>query len=229
MNALYREVRGARKRQMMIRSFKTPFTRPQLGAYHHGVMQYHYRDVMCNKSPIDIALYLHLIHAVQPGTFIEIGSKFGGSALMFRDVMQMYDMDTQIVSIDRAPPDVDDRFDGIRFVEGNVLDLEATFTANALFDMPRPWILSEDSAHTFDACMEVLKFGARHLRVGEYLIMEDSVLAELDLADRFDGGPSRALETFFKQQPGVFEIDTTYCDMFGVNATTNPNGYLRKI
>ncbi|MDG1168196.1 MAG: CmcI family methyltransferase [Sulfitobacter sp.] len=213
---------------MMIRSFKTPFTRPQLGAYHHGVMNYHYRDVMCNKSPIDIALYLHLIHAVQPGSFIEVGTKFGGSALMFRDVVKMYGLDTQIVSIDRTPPDADDRFDGIRFVQGNVMALDQTFAEHALFDLPRPWILSEDSAHTFDACMAVLSFGAAHLRSGEYLIMEDSVLAELDLADRFDGGPSRALEVFLTAHPDVYEIDKTYCDMFGVNATTNPNGYLRK-
>lgn len=213
----------------MIRSFQTPFTRAQLGAYHHGVMQYHYRDVMCNKSPIDIALYLHLIHAVQPGSFIEIGTKHGGSALMFRDVVRMYGMDTQIVSIDRQPPQVDARFDGIRFVRGNVLDLDSAFAANGLFDLPRPWILSEDSAHTFEACTKVLHFAAKNLRAGEYLIMEDSVLAELDLADRFDGGPSRALEVYLTENPDVFEIDTTYCDMFGVNATTNPNGYLRRL
>jgi cephalosporin hydroxylase len=57
----------------MVRSFKTPYTRPQLGAYFKGVMQYHYRDVMCNKSPLDIALFLHLIHAAKPATYIEIG------------------------------------------------------------------------------------------------------------------------------------------------------------
>ncbi len=213
----------------MIRSFKTPFTRPQLGAYHHGVMQYHYRDVMCNKSPIDIALYLHLIHAVAPGSFIEIGTKCGGSAMMFRDMMRMYGFDTQVVSIDRAPPEADTRFEGIRFVEGDVLALEDAFDRNGLFDLPRPWILSEDSAHTYEACMGVLAFGEAHLRSGEYLIMEDSVLAELDLADRFDGGPSRALDTYLSQNPGVYEIDTSYCDMFGRNATTNPNGYLRKL
>ncbi|MEW9917974.1 CmcI family methyltransferase [Marimonas sp. MJW-29] len=213
----------------MIRSFKTPFTRPQLGAYHNGVMQYHYRDVMCNKSPIDIALYLHLFHAVQPATFIEIGTKFGGSALMFRDMAKMYDMETQIVSIDRAPPMVDQRFKGIRFVQGGVMALERTFEAHWLFDLPRPWILSEESAHTYDACMAVLDFGARHLLAGEYLIIEDGVLAELDLADRFDGGPSRALATYLDRYPEVYKIDTAYCDMFGTNATTNPNGYLRKL
>jgi len=213
----------------MIRSFKTPFSRPQLGAYHRGVMQYRYRDVLCHKSPIDLALYLHLINAVKPGSFIEIGTKSGGSAMMFRDIARMYETDMQVVSIDRQPPLTDAHLDGIRFVRGNVMAVEQVFADNGLFDLPRPWILSEDSAHSYDACLIVLQFAACHLRAGEYLIMEDGVLAELGLADRFDGGPSRALETFLTDQPGAFEIDTTYCDMFGQNATTNPNGYLRKM
>lgn len=73
----------------MVRPFKTPYTRPQLGAYFKGGTQYHYRDVMCNKSPLDIALFLHLIHAVKPATYIEIGTKFGGSALLMRDIAKM--------------------------------------------------------------------------------------------------------------------------------------------
>jgi len=213
----------------LVRPFKTPFSRPQLGAYHKGVMSYHYRDVMCNKSPIDIAIYLQLIHDVKPGTFIEIGTKLGGSALMFNDMVRTYGFDTQIVSIDRSPPTVDARFDGIRFVQGNVLDLEKAFTDNNLFDLPRPWILSDDSAHTYTACMKVLDFAHTHLLAGEYVIIEDGVLAELDLGDRFEGGPSRALEEYLSTHPDRFEIDTTYCDMFGINATTNPNGYLRKL
>ncbi len=213
----------------MVRSFKTPYNRPQLGAYFKGVMQYHYRDVMCNKSPLDIALFLHLIHAAKPATYIEIGTKFGGSALLMRDIAKMYDMDMKIVTIDRSPPEVDSRFDGIQFVQGNVMDMEGTWARNNLFDLPRPWLICEDSAHTYDACMGVLRFFQEHLHKDEYLVMEDGILAELDLGDKFDGGPSRALEEFLDNNPGVYEIDTSYCDMFGINATTNPNGYLRKL
>ena len=143
---------------------------------------------------------------------------------MFRDIAKMYDLDMNIVSIDRSPPAANPKFHGINLVQGNVMTLEDTFVQQGLLDLPHPWILSEDSAHTYDACMGVLEFGARHLQKGDYLIMEDGVLAELDLADRFDGGPSRALEAYFEANPDVYEIDTTYCDMFGVNATTNPTG-----
>ena len=60
-------------------------------------------------------------------------------------------------------------------------------------------------------------------------VQEQGTGKKLDLGDRFDGGPSRAIEAFLTEHPDVFEIDTSYCDMFGVNATTNPNGYLRKL
>jgi cephalosporin hydroxylase len=146
-----------------------------------------------------------------------------------RDIAKMYDMDMKIVTIDRSPPEVDSRFDGIQFVQGNVMDMEGTWARNNLFDLPRPWLICEDSAHTYDACMGVLRFFQEHLHKGEYLVMEDGILAELDLGDKFDGGPSRALEEFLDNNPGVYEIDTSYCDMFGINATTNPNGYLRKL
>lgn len=213
----------------MIRAFKTPFGRQQLGAYHRRVMHYCYRGVMCNKSPIDIALYLHLIHAVRPASLIELGSKFGGSAMLFRDIARMYQLDMQVISIDRQPPPENADFEGVSFLRGNVMNLDQVFAEHELFDLPRPWIVSEDSAHSYDACMRVLEFAARHLCSGDYLVMEDGVLAELGLADRFDGGPSRALQAFLTDNAGVFEIDTDYCDMFGQNATTNPNGYLRKV
>lgn len=120
----------------------------------------------------------------------------------------------KIVSIDRAPPEVDSRFDGIDFVKGNVLFMDSTWAENKLHDLPRPWLICEDSAHTYTACMGVLKFFEKHLRAGEYLVMEDAILEELGLGDKFEGGPSRALAEYLDTNPGVYEIDTTYCDMF---------------
>ena len=211
-----------------MRDFRTFFQADQLARYQQGVMGYHYRDVMCNKSPIDLALYMRLIYTQKPRTIIEIGSKFGGSAMLFRDLTRIYGFDTQVVSIDRAPPEDGPDFEGIRFVKGNVLYLHRTFAEHGLYDLPRPWLVSEDSAHTHTACLAVLEFFAQHLRSGEYLIMEDGILQDLGLADKFEGGPSRALGEYLPAHPDIYEIDEFYCDMFGKNATTNPNGYLRR-
>jgi cephalosporin hydroxylase len=211
----------------MDRSFKTFFDPTQLQAYQRGVMRYEYRGIFCLKSPIDVAIYLRLIHESGCRSIIEIGSKFGGSALMFRDfAYAVRGPEARIVSIDLQKPEVE--FEGVRFLEGDVHDLSAVFAANDLWALPRPWLVVEDSAHTAVACAAALAFFATHLQAGEWLVMEDGTLDELGLSDRYGGGPNKAIGDFLNVHPGVFEVGAQYCDMFGPNATYNPNGYLRR-
>lgn len=209
-----------------MRSFRTFFAADQLAAYQNGVMTYRYRGVPCLKSPLDMAIYLRLIDENKPATLIEVGSKAGGSALLFRDIGRMLELPLQVISIDLQPPDV--HFDGVRFLQGDVQALAPVFQSNALYELPRPWLVIEDSAHTAQGCRAALEFFASNLREGEWLVMEDGVLTDLGMSDRYAGGPNAAIAQFFGQHLGVFEIGAQYCDMFGVNATYNPNGYLRR-
>ncbi len=66
------------------------------------------------------------------------------------------------------------------------------------------------------------------MAAGDVLVMEDGNLAELGLEERYQGGPSRAIAEFMTHNPGRFEVLSSLCDLFGPNATNNPNGYLRK-
>ena len=132
-----------------------------------------------------------------------------------------------VVSIDLTrpsnPPDCN-----ARFLEGSVTNLNGVFTEHGLFSLPRPWFVVEDSAHTYGGCFAALEFFRHHLRAGELLVIEDGVLVELGLSEKYAGGPNRAIEDFFGRWPAVFEVATDYTDMFGTNATYNPNGYLRR-
>ena len=74
-----------------------------------------------------------------------------------------------------------------------------------------------------------MQFFDRVLRPGEVLVIEDGVLDELGLSEKYSGGPNRALAEFMVTSPGRFEIMTDYCDLYGVNATYNPNAFLRKL
>ena len=208
------------------RSFKTFFTSEQLPAYQRGTMKFCYRGRICIKSPIDLAIYLQLLQDVRPRTLIEIGSKAGGSALLFRDYGRMLDLQLEIVSIDIKRPK--DECEGITFLEGDVNDLQPVFEKYRLDERPRPWLVVEDSAHTASACVAALRFFAKRLMPGEWMIMEDGVLDELGLSERYKGGPNLAIMQFFAANPGVFEVGAEYCDMFGQNATYNPNGYLQR-
>jgi cephalosporin hydroxylase len=208
------------------RDFATFFKPDQLGAYLDGTMSYRYRGVPCLKNPLDLAIYMTLLWDAKPRTIFEIGSRAGGSALLFSDIGRTYRLDAEIVSIDLDPPPL--TLEGVLFCQGDVHELGAAFERNDLYSRSRPWLVVEDSAHTFSACSAALQFFARHLRSGEYLVIEDGVIDDLGTSERYGGGPNRAIAEFFRNEPDVFEI-SPYCDMFGRNATFNPNAYLRKI
>jgi len=132
----------------------------------------------------------------------------------------------EIVSIDIDRPNMS--FDGITFLQGDVNNLEPVFAENRLASRPRPWLVVEDSAHTARACTAALDFFAARLHSDEWLVMEDGILDELNLKTDYGGGPNKAIADFLASHPSVFEIGVEYCDMFGPNATYNPNGYLMR-
>ncbi len=205
-------------------SFDTFFRLRQLPAYQAGVMAYEYRGVPCLKSPIDLGIYLRLLWDTRPATLFEFGSKAGGSAMLFRDLVRAWGWETQIVSTDLKRPDLE--LEGVEFLEGDAGKPAELFERHRLLDRPRPWLVIDDSAHSYGVCTALLDFFAGQLQAGERLVIEDGVLTELGMSERFDGGPNRAIGEFLERRPGVFEVDRRYTDMFGANATYNPNGYL---
>ncbi len=210
------------------RWFGSSIRAPFLRGYQEGVLRYAYRGIDCLKPPIDVAIYLRALWDLKPRTIIEIGSKAGGSALMWADIATMYGLGAHVYSIDLVPPaDVAD--ERVTFLQGDVNDLGPVFGAAGILNAPRPWLVTEDSAHTYAGCRAALKYLAGVMQPGDVLVMEDGNLAELNLEDRYDGGPSRALFEFLAAAPGCYEVMTELCDMFGPNATSNPNGYLRKL
>ena len=211
-----------------MRSFTSPFPGKFLASYQRGVMAYQYKNVPCLKSPIDIAIYMRAIWALKPATIFEIGSRFGGSALLFADIARTYRAGAEVVSIDVKPPQ-NPAVEGVNFLSGDVMSLGQTFSANLLHERPHPWLVVEDSAHTYKGCMAALSFFAEHLEAGELLVIEDGILDELGLSEKYFGGPNQAIKDFFDKCPDVFEVDKDLCDMFGTNATYNPNGYLRRL
>ena len=48
-----------------------------------------------------------------------------------------------------------------------------------LADLPRPWLVVEDSEHAEKTCAEALAFFDAHLQSGDYIVIEDGVVADL--------------------------------------------------
>jgi cephalosporin hydroxylase len=77
--------------------------------------------------------------------------------------------------------------------------------------------------------MAALELSAECMEPGDILAIEDGVLDDLGMREKYDGGPNRAISDFLSSHPESFRVATELCDMFGINATYNPNGYLRKL
>ncbi|HML11101.1 MAG TPA: CmcI family methyltransferase [Stellaceae bacterium] len=211
-----------------MRSFKTAFPPELLPSVQAGTMAYTYKGVKCLKDPFDLAIYLKLIWDLKPKSLIEIGSNQGGGALWFADMLSISGIGCPVVSIDLTPVTgfTDPR---IAFLAGDAARLGDTLSAEMRAALPHPWLVVEDSAHTYDVTLAALHFLADATVAGDVVVIEDGVIDDLGMAEAYGGGPNSAVAEFLAAAPDKFRILTRYCDMFGVNATYNPNGYLLRL
>lgn len=211
-----------------------PFTSELPGtpweAIQAGVMKTVYRGVPCLKSPFDLGLYLQLFSRLQPRTVIEIGTKYGGSALFFADMMDTHSGRGRVISIDRMPlADFSDP--RISFLTGDARHLEQVLPAHLLDSLERPCLVVEDSSHFFESSMAVLEFFGDWLMAGEYMVIEDGIVSQLPGPQyaAYKDGPNRAVAAFLDRYLSHYIIDTDLCDHYGFNMTYNPNAWLRRL
>lgn len=191
-----------------------------------GAMRYTYKGISCLKNPFDLAIYAQLIHQTKPGTIVEIGSAAGGSALWLSDQVHSFCLDTVIYSVDihvvtavSAP--------NVKFLVGDIHHLDDSELPSLLENLRRPLMVIEDGPHSFDGSLAALEFFDKYLIPGEYIIIEDGIVNDLEL-QKYENGPNRAIASFLESRPGKYTIDYDLCDFFGPNVTWNTNGYLKK-
>lgn len=204
--------------------------RTALRSIQAGTLRYRYKGVSCLKNPFDLALYTRLFWELRPRSIIEIGYKEGGSALWFADTLRRYDIDGRIYSIDiKGGCDVQDEM--VRFLQGDALKLGNTLTSDLMADLPRPLLVIEDSAHLYDTTLATLRFFDPYLEQGEYIVVEDGIVNDLDPEGYavYENGPNRAILQFLNETDKRYIIDENYCDYYGHNFTFNTNGYLRRL
>ena len=86
------------------RSWQTSLPRETLLSIQHSLHNYTYRGLAMLKNPFDCALYPLLLWKLQPRTIFEIGSKDGGSALWFGDLLESFHIDGHVYSLDIVKP-----------------------------------------------------------------------------------------------------------------------------
>lgn len=213
---------------MMSRVFKSSLAADNLTSIQNGSHKYMWKGCTMWKNPFDFAIYWMLVWHAKPKTIIEIGSKFGGSALWFADMLECYGIDGRIVSIDINPVTSikDPRID---FLYGDAGNLNAVLTPEYIDSLPRPWLVIEDSSHIYEHCLAVMNFFHPLLHKDEFLIIEDGIIDDLGISPDFNGGPNRAIKEFMDKHGQDYALLVDLCDFWGYNITWNTNGYWKKI
>lgn len=209
------------------RRFGTSLGNDVLQEIQKSLHEYSYRGVPMLKNPFDMAIYPLLVWETKPNTIIEVGSKAGGSALWFADMVSNFGLETRIYSIDIVKVD-SVHHPRVNFLSGDGRNLAACLNSKVLETLPRPWLIIEDADHAYDTSIKVLQFFHPWLRSGEYIVVEDGIISDLTMDGSYNSGPHRAIKQFLSENEGLYDIDPRYCDFFGYNLTWCTNGFLRK-
>ena len=191
------------------------------------------------KTTSDQAIVKELFSLVKPATLIELGAFTGGSAIMMADTLKMFEINTQIYSVDidlglldaaavRIKPN------NVTFIEGDVNKISQIFPPDKLEGFQHPWVVIEDSHCNLSGTME---YFYERMKPGDYFIIEDTApdLPQAPgagrLAEYTNTGDEKLMElrkfVMEHEEEGELAVDSYFCDLFGYNVTFNMNGFVR--
>jgi cephalosporin hydroxylase len=182
-----------------------------------------YFGVQTLKNPLDAWVYQEILFEVKPQIIIEIGNMNGGSTLMLAHLCDL--MGTgKVIGLDLSHtgiPGFIKCHPRITFIEGDAC--KNVELVKKLIQRDDKVLVIEDSSHTFENTLNVLRLFSPIVTSGSYFIIEDSICHHgLDIGP--DPGPFEAIETFVKEN-NDFEIDRGK-ESFLI--TWNPKGFLKK-
>ncbi len=182
-----------------------------------------YCGVKTLKNPMDFWVYQEIIFEQKPDVVVEIGNRFGGSSLALAHFLDILGRG-RIIGVDidhsQVPALVRDH-PRIRFITADAV--EGFSRVRELVSDHEKVLVIEDSAHTFDNTLGVLRNYSRLISPGGYIIVEDSICHHgLDVGP--SPGPFEAVEAFLSATDD-FESDR---DRESFVVTWNPKGFLRR-
>lgn len=182
-----------------------------------------YFGIKTLKNPIDLWVYQELIYEIRPDVIVEVGNNWGGSTLALAHLLDLYNHG-RVIGIDIDQSKIANRVRShqrISLIEG---DAVAYFdSVAAQISQEENVLVIEDSSHTFENTLAVLRTYTALTKPGGYFIVEDSICHHgLDVGP--SPGPYEAIETFIRGN-SEFEIDRGK-ESFLI--TWNPKGFLRR-
>ena len=182
-----------------------------------------YYGVPTRKNPLDTWVYQEIIWMMKPDVIIEIGTMYGGSTLALAHMLDILGHG-KILGLDISHKKVADsvrQHPRITLIEGDAC--KNFQQVKNLISPEHKILVIEDSSHTYENTLNVLRTYSVLTSPGNYFIVEDSICHH-GLCVGPNPGPYEAIETFINENSN-FEIDRSMESFF---ITWNPKGYLKR-
>lgn len=183
--------------------------------------QTRYRGVKTIKNPLDMWVYQDIIMETAPALIVEIGNLHGGTLLYLADLCETIGQGKVVgVDINHAliPPIVRTH-PRIILIEGDACAVAED--VKKLAKWSREVMVIEDSSHTYENTLAVMRAYGPMVGVGHYMVVEDGICHH-GLAEGPSPGPYEAIATFLAEEKRFVSHRTR--ESFLV--TWNPMGYL---
>lgn len=183
-----------------------------------------YFGISTVKSPVDFWIYREIIFQVKPDVIIELGNHCGGNTLALAHILDNMNHG-KVIGVDINHKNLHStakKHLRITFITGDAC--KSLEKVKKLVREKDKVLIIEDSSHTYENTLSVLRTYGSLIKRGSYFIVEDGICHHgLEVGP--DPGPYEAVEQFIRENKN-FEIDRSKEAFF---ITWNPKGYLKRI
>jgi len=198
--------------------------------YASGVWkQLAYRGVRTLKNPLDLWNYQEIIHERGIEWVIETGTRHGGSALFFADLLEARGSPGRVISIDIDHRELQVRPSPyLELIAGDSAAADVLSRIRGSLDVERgPAFFILDSDHQMAHVLRELEGYVDCMRPRDYLVVEDTCVNGHPVRPDFGPGPAEALARYLGEHPGRLVPDTAREMKFA--CTFAPGGYFVRI
>lgn len=180
-----------------------------------------WKGVRLIKMPTDIMLYHWAIWENKPDFIIDSGTKFGGSALFFQDMLDMVGRGGKVISIDKFPVE--------KAKDARITYIEAGSTSEAALKYIKETVGNKsvmvvlDSDHSRQHVKRELVYYSDIVTAGQYLVVEDCYMFKT--REGLLAGPGEARDWFLKRSKKLVQTNLDQIYLVGFCR----GGWLKKI
>lgn len=188
-----------------------------------------YRGYDIRMAPEEFVIYQQLFLHTKPSTIVKIGIKSAASALWMTDMLNLCPptlVKPQVYGVVRSSAEGGNLAaevlpDNLHLIHGDWTNIEDIVAPDIISKMHRPLVVIYNGDEMDWSSFNYLH---THLQPGDYLIMENT-----NPALHSDHSILRNVQQFLMRFKDCYAIDSFYTDFFGYNATSNWNGFIRRM